>query len=49
VLVLVSNQELGTDGLEECSHPEFFKWRTSSTPGTTFLCSVLQLQFIANI
>ena len=35
MLVLVSNQELGTGGPEDCS--KFLKWRTSSTPGTTFV------------
>jgi hypothetical protein len=29
--------------------PKFLKWRTSSTPGTTFVYSVVKLQFIANI
>ena len=44
-----SNQELGTGGPEECSQAKYLKWRTSSTPGTTFVYSVVKLQCIANI
>ena len=50
VLVLFSNQALGAGGPEECSKLESnLKWRTSSTPGTTSVYSVVKLQFIGNI
>ena len=49
MLVLVSNQELGTGGPEESSQAKISQVENIIHTWTTFVYSVVKLQFIANI